>query len=62
MIIGWMSGVDIKALEEGKILRNDNVSKTYLYMNDNVHYQVYDNIFQIMNKFCTYKMLMESLH
>ena len=51
-----------KALEQGKIFRNDNVSKSYLDLNKNVDRQVYDNVLHIVKQFPTDKMLIESLH
>ena len=51
-----------KAFEKGKVFRNDNVSKTYLDLNNNVDRQVYDDILHITKQFSTDKMLLESLH
>ena len=38
-----------RALEKGKTFRNDNISKTYLNLNNNVDCQVYDTILHIVN-------------
>ena len=51
-----------KALEQGKIFRNDNDSKSYLDLNNNVDRQVYDDILHIVKQFSTDKMLIESMH
>ena len=49
-------------MQQGKIFRNDNISKTYLNLNSNVDPQVYDNILHVMKQFSSDKMLLESLH
>ena len=41
---------------------NDDISKTYLNLNNNVDRQVYDDIHHIVKQFSTDKMLLESLH
>ena len=51
-----------KALEQGKIFRNDNDSKSYLDLNNDVDRQVYDDILHIVKQFSTDKMLIESMH
>ena len=51
-----MSGVDTKALEQGKTFKNNNVSKTYLDLNDNLDSHVYNNILHIVKQFSTHKI------
>ena len=51
-----------KAFKKGKVFRNDNDSKTYLDLNNNVDCQVYDNILHVVKQFSTDKMLLESLY
>ena len=50
-----------RALQKGKIFRNDDISKTYLNLNNNVDCQVYDYVFHVVKQFSTDKMLLESL-
>ena len=51
-----------KALEKGKIFRSENISKTYLNLNNNVDRQVNDNILHVVKQFSTDKILLERLH